>query len=268
MHLAGRGGMASFVKQHTALEVKQFGGVELNLGTLLYKCRCLCMRHNQGDPRGLIQTSTPHSYHQKCWEAQCRRLCVGWLRSAEMSKVSPAISKAMISKASLKSVSSTCSLATPSSRVYLSRCSHKQYKDSACVQCFICFCTSFSEHWGVDKKVGVYRSQPTSSATDFHWIWTKMLGHLCHRKGFLLASRLGLSLPFVFVLVTLLNKSTSGFRRTFIFMPFFCISLSNYSWQYGHFYTSDILLPFCLPFPCFSLQLKHLIFHQPQEVEE
>lgn len=214
-------------------EVKQFRGVELNLGTLLCKCRCLCMRQNQGDSRGLIQTSTPHSY------CAGKRSVGGsvWDDWGQLPKISPAISEAVGSKATV------CffdfSLATLCSRVYLRGRSHKQHSDSACVHCFIYFCTSFPEHWWVDKKVWLYRNQPTSSellctgSESSCWDTTDIGGIFAQLK-------LTLSLPFVFVLVTLLNKSTSAFRRVFIFMLFSCISLSNCSRQYGHFHTSDI----------------------------
>lgn len=77
-----------------------------------------------------------------------------------------------------------------------------------------------------------------------HRICTKLLGHHCCRRVYLLDSRVGLSWPFAFAPVTLLSKPTPGFMRTSVFMLFVCISLSSYSLQYGHFYTPDILLPF------------------------
>lgn len=171
------GGWHSFVKQHISLEVKQFRGVQLNLGTLLCKYRYLCMRHNQGDSRGSIQTSTPHSNHQKCWEALVEALC-GMTEVSCLKSVLPFLSWWFP-----KPPWSLFLWLAPSQfyvRVYLSRCSHKQHNDSDCAHCFVYFCTSLSEHWRVDKKVWLYRSQPISSATA--WIWTKLLWHHCQRR--------------------------------------------------------------------------------------
>lgn len=217
-----------------------------------------------------MQTSASHSHHQKCQEAQCGEA----LR--EVTEVSWDFENqpCHLSGGGFQNLPEACSfnLLPRNSR---SKSSLKKVQSHSSAEIHLVFIASSAftllfESTEEQRKIWYsYRGASLHVVQlMLHWIWTRLWGHHRCRRVYLLGSRVGLSWPFVFAPVTLLSKSTPGSMRTFTVMLFVCISLSNYSLQYGHFWTSDILLPFCLPFPQFSLQLKHLSIHHDSTIDK
>lgn len=281
MHLTGVRRDGIIFKQRTTLEIKQFRWVELNSGTLLCKYTFaastvgsdpLARGRTSGDPRDFMQSSAPHSYHQKCQEAQCGEA----LR--EVTEVSWDFENqpCHLSGGGFQNLPEACSFnllpRNSRSKSSLKRCSHTAVQRS-----ILCSLLPLPSHFSLRALRSREKGDTWYSYTGaslhlvqlmLHWIWTRLWGHHCCRRVYLLDSRVGLSWPLVFAPVTLLSKSTPGSMRTFTVMLFVCISVSNYSLQYGHFWTSDILLPFCLPFPQFSLQLKHPSVHHDSTIDK